>query len=338
VKVSVLTSSWPRHEGDPGGEFVRQSCLALQGEGCRLSVHSIEPGVDLVGARMQPLSGGFGGQRGAMLGRLKRRPWLAAPLAKALMAALPSLVSADRVLCHWAFPFPLLAQARGVAPERLRTWCHGSALRLPLAGALLGKSHPLALVDAHQRALVPKRFHRDLSLLPVPIKQVEKIDTAAQECLVFVGRLTAQKGVHILPSILDHLPGWTAVVVGDGPLRPQLESDARISCLGALAPDEWQQRVPLGVGVCPARGSEGSPLVVDELRSLGLPVVVAAQKGLAGRVQHQQNGLIERSLSPQAWAHSVRQAYENHELLSRHGAQGRDASKAWSPFLSWVTG
>jgi glycosyltransferase involved in cell wall biosynthesis len=155
--------------------------------------------------------------------------------------------------------------------------------------------------------------------------------------LVFVGRLTAQKGAQNLSGILDCLPEWTAVVVGDGPLRAQLESDSRITCLGALAPDEWQLKVPRGVGVCPATGPEGSPLVVDELRALGLPVVVAAQSGLAGHVQHQQNGLIERSAKPQAWAESVRCAFESSERLSRHGAQGRDAAGAWSPFVTWVT-
>ncbi len=335
MKVAVLTSSWPKHRSDPGGSFVLRSCEVLQRRGAELTVYPLEPGVELAGARVRALGPQLDEGQGGMLARLKRRPLLAAQIIERLLARQPNWRAADRVLSHWAVPFPLMAQAHGVPAERLRTWCHGSGLRLPGAGVALGRAHPIALVCEHQLRHVPIRFRQRTQVIPVPIDVQPEPTRPAEKKLVFVGRLVRQKGPDLIPEILNYLPGWRAVIVGAGPLRAPLEADERIECLGALPTEQWIRQVGGGVGICPARSAEGAPLVVDELRAIGLPVVVAAVDGLRQRVRHQQDGWIERSRNPKQWARAVQAAYDaaGHQKVRLDRRLGQ---AAWNRFSDWV--
>jgi glycosyltransferase involved in cell wall biosynthesis len=259
------------------------------------------------------------------------------PILRRLLRRYPQWKRADRVVCHWAVPFPLLAQSQGVSLDRLRTWCHGSGLRLPGASWMLGRAHPLAVVADHQRTRVPQRFQSRLSLLPVPIDGATEALRQPEKTLIFVGRLVRQKGPDLLPRILDQLPGWKAVVVGDGPLRGQLERDDRIKCLGALPGSVWRQRIGGGVGLCPARSSEGNPLVVDELRLAGVPVVVALVDGLAQRVEQGVDGWVVAGRDPQAWSAAIASAHAS-TTWSQTRASERAHSDGWAQFADWVLG
>ena len=335
MRVTVLTTSWPKHESDPGGAFVFRSCEELRDRGADLTIHSLESGVGLADALVEPLGLELDRQVGGLVSRLSRRPQLVLPVFRRLLRRYPQWMAADRVVCHWAVPFPLLAQAQGVSLDRLRTWCHGSGLRLPGASWMLGRAHPLAVVADHQRAKLPKRFDSQVSLMPVPSDGVMEPLRQPEKKLIFVGRLVRQKGPDLLPRILDHLPGWRAVVVGDGPLSGQLERDDRISCLGALPTSVWRQRVGGGVGVCPARSSEGTPLVVDELRLAGVPVVVASVDGLAQRVEHGVDGWVVAGRDPQAWASAIGSAHAS-TTWSQTLASERAHSDGWARFADWV--
>ncbi len=335
MKVTVLTTSWPKHGSDPGGAFVYRSCEELRDRGARLTIHSLESGVGLADASLEPLGLQLDHQVGGLVSRLSRRPQLVLPVLRRLIRRYPQWKRADRVVCHWAVPFPLLAQAQGVSRDRLRTWCHGSGLRLPGAPWMLGRAHPLAVVADHQRAKVPQRFEAQLSLMPVPIDgEIEPLRRPEKK-LIFVGRLVRQKGIDLLPRILDQLPEWKAVVVGDGPLRGQLERDDRIRCLGPLPLPVWRARVGGGVGVCPARSSEGAPLVVDELRLAGIPVVVASVDGLAQRVEHGVDGWVVTGRDPQAWSAAVGSAHAS-TTWSQSLASQRAHSDGWARFADWV--
>jgi len=335
VRVAVLTSSWPLDEQDPGGAFVYRSCQVLQAAGCTLEVYPLQPGRSLDGARVEPLGGALATAGGGLMPTLRRRPWLVARLVSRLIARHSSWRRADRVVCHWSVPFALMAQAQGVPAERLRSWCHGSDLRLPGAGWLLGRAHPVALVCEHQRSRLPARFQASARVIPVPIDGVAQPPQPPAQRLIFVGRLIPQKGCDLLPELLDQLPGWEALVVGDGPLRSQLERDPRIRCLGAKHPSVWPTEVGAGVGVCLSRRAEGAPLVVDELRLAGVPVVVSSVDGLRQRVEQSVDGWIVEGFDPRRWALAIERAYQA-TTWSQAPAIARSGASAWSAFCDWV--
>lgn len=75
--------------------------------------------------------------------------------------------------------------------------------------------------------------------------------SAKREAITYVGRLHSSKNLHrLLPAmrdVLDENPGLRAWIVGDGPMRPELEriaaQDARIEFFGALSAMDVRDRL-----------------------------------------------------------------------------------------------
>jgi glycosyltransferase involved in cell wall biosynthesis len=102
--------------------------------------------------------------------------------------------------------------------------------------------------------------------------------------LVFVGRLTDQKGVLDLPAILAGLvaAGTPArlTVVGDGPLEADLEAAAALLApglveLAGFAEDPTPALAASDVFVGPSRWEGGLPLAAREALAAGVPVVLS---------------------------------------------------------------
>src|ERR1700694_2804256 len=85
-KVVVLTSSYPRHDGDFAGRFVADAVAQLRARGLE---------VEVVHPELRPDGGG-------LARTLRRRPWLALTLFVSLVRALRRAArDADLVHAHW---------------------------------------------------------------------------------------------------------------------------------------------------------------------------------------------------------------------------------------------
>ncbi|MHB0975665.1 MAG: glycosyltransferase family 4 protein [Candidatus Aquicultorales bacterium] len=109
--------------------------------------------------------------------------------------------------------------------------------------------------------------------------------------VAYVGRLAPEKGVDLFLEaaklLLDEGANHSFVVVGDGPLRAQLEGQARglgietsIEFMGFVE-DAKTLLDSFDVLVLPSR-SEGQPMVVLEAFAAGCPVVASNVGGVAG--------------------------------------------------------
>lgn len=126
--------------------------------------------------------------------------------------------------------------------------------------------------------------------------------------VLFVGRLTEEKGIRVLLEAVRGLPEDASLrVVGDGPLRAVVDAaaacDRRIVAVGALdaagVDAEMRRAAVLAV---PSLWYEGLPMTVVEAFARGTPVVASDLGGLAATVQHRTTGLLVPPGDVGAWA------------------------------------
>lgn len=133
---------------------------------------------------------------------------------------------------------------------------------------------------------------------------------AAGSGVVFIGRLTAQKGVNVLIDAMRQCPDEHLTIVGDGPDRAALERSAsglrNVTFTGMLSHAQAQQRLSQAmVLVLPSR-HEGQPNVLMEAMSLGVPVIASRVGGVADLVSDGETGLLTAPGDAHAIASGIR--------------------------------
>ena len=156
--------------------------------------------------------------------------------------------------------------------------------------------------------------------------------------VVSVARLVEKKGLPDLVAAcgLLRLRGerHRLEVVGDGPLRGQLEGasarlgiDARFR--GALPQEQVLELMEEAAVFClpcvvASDGDrDGLPTSVLEAMALGVPVVTTAVSGLAEVVLHERTGLIVPERDPSALADAIERLRSDYELRARLAAGAR---------------
>jgi phosphatidyl-myo-inositol dimannoside synthase len=227
------------------------------------------------------------------------------------------------------------------ARPRLTTF----ALRNAQASVVLsGHMHELATSTGAD----PARLH----LIPpgVDLPASSRNERSAPPTILTIGRLRERyKGhdtlMHALPLIRARVPAARWVVVGDGPLRPELERlatahelDGHVRFLGEVSDaerDEWlgrahvfamPARVPLG-GV----GGEGFGIVFLEANAHGLPVVAGNVGGALDAVVDGETGLLVDPSDHTAVADAVTELLLDPERAAALGRAGADRARrfAW---------
>lgn len=166
--------------------------------------------------------------------------------------------------------------------------------------------------------------------------------------LLFAGRLVEKKGAAVLLDALAGLTGvdWQLDLVGDGPLRAELERRAstlggRVSFLGQLTSEDLARAMArASIVVVPsvpaASGDQdGLPVVLLEAMTLGCAVVGSALPGLDEAVTDGVSGV----LVPAADAGALQQALR--ELLADPGRRdklGRAAAEASADYTAAAVG
>ena len=148
---------------------------------------------------------------------------------------------------------------------------------------------------------------------------------------LYVGRLSAEKGVMTLLQAWQQLPGIPLKAVGDGPLMSSVQAfththpDLDIEVMGRLAP---QEVLALMQGasflVFPSEWYEAFRMTLIEAFACGLPVVASRLGAMVELVDDGHTGLLFRHRDPQDLATKVRWAVEHPEAMVLMGAHARN--------------
>ena len=124
--------------------------------------------------------------------------------------------------------------------------------------------------------------------------------------LLFVGRLSVEKGVTTLAKAMGLLRDAQLRVAGDGPESALFDGVTGVSKLGSLSGEAVRQEMSRAAAlVVPSICYENFPRTIIEAFACGLPVVASRIGALAGIVSHGENGLLFESGDPRDLAEKL---------------------------------
>jgi glycosyltransferase involved in cell wall biosynthesis len=154
----------------------------------------------------------------------------------------------------------------------------------------------------------------------------EPVDRVGQY-VVYVGRLSPEKGVGTLIAAARQLPYVKFLLAGDGPSRAELEESApaNVKFLGWLNSAELSDLYKNArIAVMPCILLEPFGLVITDAMENGLPVIVSAIAGPAEIVDHGRTGLHFEPGNPDDLANAIEKLWKDPELCQLMGRAGRE--------------
>ncbi|MCR9141971.1 MAG: glycosyltransferase family 1 protein [bacterium] len=154
--------------------------------------------------------------------------------------------------------------------------------------------------------------------------------------LLFVGRVSHEKRVHWLRSLIERVPGARLAIVGDGPARSEMEqlfAGTPTVFTGILRGEELARAYASADAFCFPSASETLGNVVLEAMASGLPVVAAGAGGPLDLIEHGRTGLLFDPNSEAAFADAVQKLVASGDFIRRaYSRAGREyaESRSWA--------
>ena len=320
MKVTVLTTSYPRTREDVAGRFVADAVEHVRRRGVEVEV--VSPLV----FRHYGIAYGSG-----IAGNLRRRP--ARVLLVPLMlrglrrAARRASRDADLVHAHW-LPLGGIAMRLG-RPFVVQLWGTDVELgrRAPwLARRILRRAR---LTLCASNALADAARELGAGEVRVIGSGVEVPPTVGEEAtppeVLYAGRLSAEKGILDLLAAADN--GMKLTIAGDGPLRERVPG-----ALGFVPHDELGPLYDRAAVVAVPSRREGFGVACAEAMAHGRPVVASAVGGLLDLVVDEETGLLVPPGDVGALREALLRLLADEELRARLGANARRRAQET---LSW---
>ena len=244
-----------------------------------------------------------------------------------LFASAAAAVQAVRDL-----PVPLVVTEHIEAPWRDRRDRAVSGVVYRQADHVVAVSTAIRDLLVADHGVAPERVEVLLPTTAAPVPSGGPLPVTGGPVVGVVGRLVPEKGVDVFlraaALVSAVVPQAEFVVVGDGPLRPDLEHRAAtLGLAGRVTFTGYRSEVSgllpgLDVLAVPSR-SDGSPLVVCEAMAAGVPVVASRVGGLPDLVEDGGSGLLVRPGEAEDLARALVALLLDPEAARRLGARGR---------------
>jgi glycosyltransferase involved in cell wall biosynthesis len=149
-----------------------------------------------------------------------------------------------------------------------------------------------------------------------------------------VGRLSHEKGQLVLLAAIAELqrhgPPAHFTLVGDGPMRGELEAEAKrlriedvVTFAGAVSQDDMPAYFARADIFCQPSFAEGIPVVLMEAMAVELPVVSSAVAGIPELVAEGRSGRLVPPGRPDLLADALRRLLASPDLRREMGREGR---------------
>jgi glycosyltransferase involved in cell wall biosynthesis len=152
---------------------------------------------------------------------------------------------------------------------------------------------------------------------------------------LFAGRVDEAKGARLFAEAARLSPDLDFVVVGDGPLAPELTADrpGNLCVRGRLPAAAAQREIAAAAAlVVPSLCYEGFPRVIAEAMSAGVPVIASGHGSLAAIVAHEADGLLFSPGDPSALAQACARIAADAALAAELAAGARRSyERKWTP-------
>ena len=148
-------------------------------------------------------------------------------------------------------------------------------------------------------------------------EKFKNISGKTDSYIVYVGRLSKEKGVEYIAETAKLLPQYNFVIAGSGPDEDVLKGISNIKLAGFLTGDKLTElmgnaKLLLLPSVC----YENCPLSILESHCMGVPVVTMNSGGMAELVKDRVTGSLVSDPTPQGIANKLRETIENEEYYT----------------------
>jgi glycosyltransferase involved in cell wall biosynthesis len=207
------------------------------------------------------------------------------------------------LMVHWitGLPYVLtghLGDVPGGVPEKTEGWFR---FVNPFTPPIWRNAARVVAVSHYTRSLIYDRYQLEAQVIPNGIEVSKGRGTAVHEPprLIFAGRFQPQKNLEFLFDSLAQLSdrAWMLTMVGDGPLRLELERiaadrslDGRIHFTGWVDPHEVEALLEESDLLVMPSQAEGLPVVSVQALAHGVAMAVTSAGGLRDVVDDGING------------------------------------------------
>ena len=165
-----------------------------------------------------------------------------------------------------------------------------------------------------------KDFYKDKTLTIHNFINKEKFsgfDGGKDNYIVYVGRLSKEKGVEHIAQTAKLLPEYNFVVAGSGPDADILKGIPNIKLAGFLTGDELAELMGRAkVLLLPSVCYENCPLSILEAHSMGVPVVTMNSGGMAELVRDGVTGSLVKEPTAEGIAIKLKETLENEDYYN----------------------
>ncbi len=140
--------------------------------------------------------------------------------------------------------------------------------------------------------------------------------------VVFMGRLTDEKGILALIDALEKIPNCRLKIIGEGPLYLELKDFVErnklqnIEFLGFIGTEKRYEILKKAMFlVLPSEWYENFPYVLIESLSLGIPAVASRIGGIPEIIDEGMNGLLVQSGNAEELKEKIERLIGNRDLL-----------------------